>query len=93
MYDTREHNRVTIDRALGQIWQMVGGGYRPECLVAGFMDAENQRLLAQDYGIHVRNTPSMAIDFTRYDLKAQEPQGLQRKWSLMSVLNQKGSRA
>jgi hypothetical protein len=35
----------------------------------------------------------MAIDFTRYDLKAEEPSGLQREWSLMNVLNQKGSRA
>ena len=34
----------------------------------------------------------MAIDFTRYDLPAREPQGLQREWSLMNVLNQKGSR-
>ena len=34
----------------------------------------------------------MAIDFTRYDLKAEEPSGLQREWSLMNVLTQKGSR-
>ena len=53
MYDTREHNRASIHAALGMISTMVGGGYRPECLVAGFMDAENQRLLAQDEGIHV----------------------------------------
>jgi hypothetical protein len=53
MYDTREHNRATIHAALGMISRMVGGGYRPECLVAGFMDAENQRHLAQDEGIHV----------------------------------------
>ena len=53
MYDTREHNRVTIDKSLGMIGAMVGGGYRPQCLVAGFMDAENQRLLASDQGIHV----------------------------------------
>jgi hypothetical protein len=53
MYDTREHNRVTIDKALKLISSMVGGGYRPQCLVAGFMDAENQRLLATDQGIHV----------------------------------------
>ncbi len=33
-----------------------------------------------------------AIDFTRYDLKAQEPNALQREWSLMNVLNQKGTR-
>jgi hypothetical protein len=53
MYDTREHNRATIHAALGMISAMVGGGYRPQSLVAGFMDAENQRLLAQDEGIHV----------------------------------------
>jgi hypothetical protein len=53
MYDTREHNRVTIDKALALISAMVGGGYRPQCLVAGFMDAENQRHLASDQGIHV----------------------------------------
>ena len=39
-----------------------------------------------------KDEPPMAIDFTRYDLKAQEPQGLQREWSLMNVLNQKGTR-
>lgn len=53
MYDTRENIRKTIHTALGMVSEMVGGGYRPECLVAGFMDAENQRLLAQDEGIHV----------------------------------------
>jgi hypothetical protein len=53
MYDTREHNRETIHKALGEISKMAGGGYRPQCLVAGFMDAENQRLLATDEGIHV----------------------------------------
>lgn len=34
----------------------------------------------------------MVIDFTRYDLPAREPQGLQREWSLMNVLNLKGTR-
>jgi hypothetical protein len=34
----------------------------------------------------------MVIDFTRYDLKAEEPHRLQREWSLMNVLNQKGTR-
>jgi hypothetical protein len=53
MYDTREHIRATIHEALGLISQMAGSGYRPECLVAGFMDAENQRLLAEEEGIHV----------------------------------------
>jgi len=53
MYDTREHNRVTIHEALKLVSNMVGGGYRPQSLVAGFMDAENQRHLAEDEGIHV----------------------------------------
>ncbi len=53
MFDTRQHNRETIHTALGMIGQMVGGGYRPQSLVAGYLDAENQRLLAADEGIHV----------------------------------------
>jgi len=53
MFDTREHNRVTIHKALQMVSEMVGHGYRPECLVAGFMDAENQRFLAAEEGIHV----------------------------------------
>ncbi len=53
MYDTREHIRATINKALELISGFVGGGYRPQCVVAGFMDAENQRLLAADQGIHV----------------------------------------
>jgi Domain of Unknown Function with PDB structure (DUF3863)/Domain of Unknown Function with PDB structure (DUF3864) len=53
MYDTREHIRVTIHKALQLISEMVGNGYRPQCLVAGFMDAENQRFLATEEGIHV----------------------------------------
>ena len=53
MYDTRENNRRTIHKGLQAVSQMVGGGYRPQSLVAGFMDAENQRLLAGDEGIHV----------------------------------------
>ena len=53
MYDTREHNRATIAKALGSIAGMVGHGYRPECVVAGFLDAENQRHLAEEEGIHV----------------------------------------
>ena len=39
-----------------------------------------------------KNEAPMVIDFTRYDLPAQEPQTLQREWSLMNVLNQKGTR-
>ncbi|HEY6446586.1 MAG TPA: DUF3863 domain-containing protein [Acidobacteriaceae bacterium] len=53
MYNTREEIRAIIHDALRLVTRMVGGGYRPPSLVAGFMDAENQRLLASDEGIHV----------------------------------------
>lgn len=53
MYNTRAEIRATIHQALGLVTRMVGSGYRPQSLVAGFMDAENQRLLAGDEGIHV----------------------------------------
>jgi hypothetical protein len=53
MYDTREHIRETIHKALQLISKMVGNGYRPQCLVAGFMDADNQHFLAEEEGIHV----------------------------------------
>jgi hypothetical protein len=53
MYNTREDIRRTINDALAQISGIVGSGYRPQSLIAGFMDAENQRLLVADQGIHV----------------------------------------
>src|SRR5579863_8506425 len=53
MYNTREEIRRTINDALKLIGDMVGSGYRPQSLIAGFMDAENQRLLVADQGIHV----------------------------------------
>jgi hypothetical protein len=53
MYDTPENIRNTIHKALLLISEMVGDGYRPQCLVAGFLGAENQRLLAVEEGIHV----------------------------------------
>jgi hypothetical protein len=53
MYDTREHNQQTIHKALRMITDMVGNRYRPQSLVAGFLDANSQRYLATEEGIHV----------------------------------------
>jgi hypothetical protein len=53
MYNSRENIRRDIHDGLKLISNLVGRGYRPGCIVAGFMDAENQRLLASDEGIHV----------------------------------------
>jgi len=39
-----------------------------------------------------RNAPWQVIDFTRYDVPAQEPQDMTRKWSLMGEINQKQTR-
>jgi len=50
---TIARTRRNIHEGLRLVEDMVGGGYRPQSLVAGFMDAENQRLLAGDEGIHV----------------------------------------
>ena len=54
-----------------------------------FMNREFRLALLRDW---TTNSTPMAIDFTRYDLKAAEPDKLQREWSLMNVLNQKGTR-
>ncbi|HEX6772463.1 MAG TPA: DUF3864 domain-containing protein, partial [Acidobacteriaceae bacterium] len=60
-------------------------------------DLEIQWYMNQEFRLALlrnweKDTPRMVIDFTRYDLPAQEPQTLQREWSLMNVLNQKGTR-
>jgi hypothetical protein len=36
-----------------------------------------------------KDTPEKVIDFTRYDITTEEPQDLQRNWSLMGQINQK----
>jgi Domain of Unknown Function with PDB structure (DUF3863)/Domain of Unknown Function with PDB structure (DUF3864) len=53
MYNTRTDIRKTMHDALQMISKMVGNGYRPQCIVAGFMDAEDQNYLATEEGIHV----------------------------------------
>ena len=53
MYNTRQQIRENIHQALQLVSKMVGNGYRPQSLIAGFMDAENQRFLATEEGIHV----------------------------------------
>lgn len=53
MYDSGENNQQTIHKALHLITNIVGNGYRPQSLVAGFLDADSQRYLATEEGIHV----------------------------------------
>ena len=53
MYNTREQINQDLHDALAMVSQMVGGGYRPRSVLAGYLAAENQRYLADQEGIHV----------------------------------------
>ena len=53
MYNTREEINDAVHESLALIEKMVGGGYRPKCLVSGYLDAANLEYLATHEGIHV----------------------------------------
>jgi hypothetical protein len=69
-------------------------GSEPELEIQWFMNKDFRLAILRDWQ---KNTPGNVIDFTRYDLKAQEPSDPKpgehsRNWSLMNRLNQKGIR-
>jgi hypothetical protein len=64
-------------------------GSEKELEIKWFMNREFRLALIRDW---VKDSPPLVLDFTRYDLRAAEPEGLEREWSLMNVLNQKGTR-
>ena len=53
MYNSREQVNRDLHEGLKMVSEMVGGGYRPQSVVAGFLSAENLRFLAEEEGIHV----------------------------------------
>jgi hypothetical protein len=53
MYNTREQVNRDLHDALAMVSALVGGGYRPRSVLAGYLAAENQRYLADEEGIHV----------------------------------------
>ncbi|MEI7438037.1 MAG: DUF3863 domain-containing protein, partial [bacterium] len=53
MYNSREQVNRDLHDGLQLVSEMIGGGYRPCSVVAGFLAAENQRYLAEQEGIHV----------------------------------------
>jgi hypothetical protein len=65
-------------------------GSEKDLRIRWFMNREFRLALLNDWK---NGGPAMVTDFTRYDSPAQEPHQLQREWSLMNVLNQKGTRA
>lgn len=69
-------------------------GSEPELEIRWFMNKDFRMATLRDW---IAQTPEKVIDFTRYDLKAKEPENPSpgqpiRNWSLMNRLNQKGKR-
>lgn len=52
-YNTREQVNRDLHEGLAKVGEMVGDGFRPKSVVAGFLAAENQCYLAEREGIHV----------------------------------------
>jgi hypothetical protein len=53
MYNARAQVNADMHEALAMVSSMVGGGYRPRSVVAGFLAADNLRYLAEREKIHV----------------------------------------
>ena len=53
MYNTREQVNRDLHDGLQLVSEMVGDGYRPKSVIAGFLSAENLRYLAEEEDIHV----------------------------------------
>ena len=53
MYNSRAQMNRDIHDGLELVGAMVGGGYRPHGIVAGFLAADNLRFLAEEENIHV----------------------------------------
>ena len=64
-------------------------GSEKQLEIQWFMNQQFRLALLHNW--QTKSTP-MVIDFTRYDLKTEEPKSPQREWSLMNVINQKGTR-
>jgi hypothetical protein len=53
MHNSREQVNRDLHDALKMVSEIVGGGYRPRSVVAGYLAADNLRFLADHEGIHV----------------------------------------
>ncbi|MDD2304915.1 MAG: DUF3863 domain-containing protein [Prolixibacteraceae bacterium] len=52
-YNTTEQVNKDLHDGLAKVSEIVGNGYRPKSVVAGFLSAKNQDYLAKNEGIHV----------------------------------------
>ena len=53
MYNTREQVNRDLHEGLQMVSDMVGNGYRPRAVIAGFLAADNLKYLAEKEGINV----------------------------------------
>ncbi len=53
MYNTREQVNKDLHEGLQMVSEMVGNGYRPKAVIAGFLAADNLEYLAKEEDIHV----------------------------------------
>ena len=52
-YNSTEQVNEDLHDGLAKVSELVGNGYRPNSLVAGFLSSKNQQFLAKKEGIHV----------------------------------------
>jgi hypothetical protein len=52
-YNTREQVNRDLHEGLARVSEILGGGFRPKSVIAGFLAAANQKFLAEEEGIHV----------------------------------------
>lgn len=53
MYLPRERINKEMTEAISEITELVGNGYRPKCIMGGFLSAENLKYLSEKENIHV----------------------------------------
>lgn len=53
MYNSRAQVNLDLHEGLQMVSEMVGRGYRPQSVIAGFLSPENLRYLAEEEGIHI----------------------------------------
>lgn len=53
MYLPRERINKEMSEAINEISKMVGNGYRPKCIMGGFLSADNLKYLSEKEDIHV----------------------------------------
>jgi hypothetical protein len=70
MYNTRDQVNRDLHEGLKRVSEIVGNGYRPKSVVAGFLSAENLQYLAEVEGIHVCQGNIWSLSFERAFLQA-----------------------